>query len=55
VVNRQIECGVDIPNDGEYVKAVSYTGYMQERVSGWFSQRPVRRGQRQLLACVRVR
>jgi 5-methyltetrahydropteroyltriglutamate--homocysteine methyltransferase len=35
VVDRQIECGVDIPNDGEYVKAGSYTGYMQERVSGW--------------------
>jgi 5-methyltetrahydropteroyltriglutamate--homocysteine methyltransferase len=35
IVDRQIECGVDIVNDGEYVKAGSYTGYMQERVSGW--------------------
>jgi 5-methyltetrahydropteroyltriglutamate--homocysteine methyltransferase len=35
VVARQLECGVDIPNDGEYIKAGSYTGYMQERVSGW--------------------
>jgi 5-methyltetrahydropteroyltriglutamate--homocysteine methyltransferase len=35
IVDRQIDCGVDIVNDGEYVKAGSYTGYMQERVSGW--------------------
>lgn len=35
IVDRQIELGVDIVNDGEYVKAGSYTGYMQERVSGW--------------------
>jgi 5-methyltetrahydropteroyltriglutamate--homocysteine methyltransferase len=35
IVDRQIECGVDIVNDGEYVKAGSYTGYMQERVAGW--------------------
>jgi 5-methyltetrahydropteroyltriglutamate--homocysteine methyltransferase len=40
VVDRQIECGVDTVNDGEYVKAGSYTGYMQERVSGW-ETRPV--------------
>src|SRR5215813_13698446 len=40
VVDRQIECGVDIVNDGEYVKAGSYTGYMHERVSGW-DTRPV--------------
>jgi 5-methyltetrahydropteroyltriglutamate--homocysteine methyltransferase len=35
VVTRQIECGVDIVNDGEYVKAGSYTGYIHERVTGW--------------------
>jgi 5-methyltetrahydropteroyltriglutamate--homocysteine methyltransferase len=35
VVNRQIECGVDVVNDGEYVKAGSYTGYIHERVKGW--------------------
>jgi 5-methyltetrahydropteroyltriglutamate--homocysteine methyltransferase len=35
IVDRQIEHGVDIVNDGEYVKSGSYTGYMQERVSGF--------------------
>jgi len=35
IVDRQIDCGIDIVNDGEYIKAGSYTGYMQERVSGW--------------------
>jgi 5-methyltetrahydropteroyltriglutamate--homocysteine methyltransferase len=35
IVDRQIELGVDIVNDGEYVKAGSYGGYMQERVSGY--------------------
>jgi 5-methyltetrahydropteroyltriglutamate--homocysteine methyltransferase len=35
VVDRQIECGVDIVNDGEYIKAGSYTGYIHERVTGW--------------------
>jgi 5-methyltetrahydropteroyltriglutamate--homocysteine methyltransferase len=37
IVDRQIACGVDIVNDGEYVKAGSYTAYMHERVSGWES------------------
>ena len=37
VVDRQIDCGVDIVNDGEYVKAGSYTGYIHERVMGWES------------------
>ena len=37
IVDRQVALGIDIPNDGEYVKAGSYTGYMQERVSGWES------------------
>jgi len=38
VVDRQIECGVDIVNDGEYVKAANlgnYTGYIQARVTGF--------------------
>jgi 5-methyltetrahydropteroyltriglutamate--homocysteine methyltransferase len=35
IVDRQQECGIDIVNDGEYVKAGSYGGYMQERVSGY--------------------
>jgi 5-methyltetrahydropteroyltriglutamate--homocysteine methyltransferase len=37
IVDRQIELGVDIVNDGEYAKAGSYGGYMQERVSGFAS------------------
>jgi 5-methyltetrahydropteroyltriglutamate--homocysteine methyltransferase len=35
VIDRQIDCGVDIVNDGEYVKAGSYTGYLFSRVAGW--------------------
>jgi 5-methyltetrahydropteroyltriglutamate--homocysteine methyltransferase len=35
IVDRQIEYGVDIVNDGEYAKAGSYGGYMQERVAGF--------------------
>ena len=37
IVDRQIDYGVDIVNDGEYAKAGSYGGYMQERVSGYSS------------------
>ncbi|MBO0714620.1 MAG: hypothetical protein J2P59_07675, partial [Acidimicrobiales bacterium] len=37
VVGRQIDCGVDVVNDGEYVKAGSYVGYIQGRVTGWES------------------
>jgi 5-methyltetrahydropteroyltriglutamate--homocysteine methyltransferase len=49
VASRQIEFGIDIVNDGEYGKAGSYTGYMQERVSGWESRpsdpsKPLKRG-----------
>lgn len=39
IVDRQIECGIDVVNDGEYVKAGSYGGYIQERVTG-FETRP---------------
>ena len=38
VVDRQVECGVDVVNDGEYVKAAgggSYVGYIHQRVTGW--------------------
>ncbi len=38
IVDKQIECGVDIVNDGEYVKAGAfgaYSGYMQQRVVGY--------------------
>ena len=38
VVDRQLECGVDVINDGEYVKAAgggSYAGYIHQRVTGW--------------------
>jgi 5-methyltetrahydropteroyltriglutamate--homocysteine methyltransferase len=34
VVERQIACGVDVVNDGEYVKAGSYTGYINQRLTG---------------------
>ena len=38
VVDKQIECGVDILNDGEYVKAAhpgTYVGYMSDRATGY--------------------
>jgi len=38
VVDTQLDCGVDVINDGEYVKAAgggSYSGYIHQRVSGW--------------------
>src|SRR4051812_36058169 len=38
VIDKQIECGVDIINDGEYVKAAdpaAYHGYIQARVTGF--------------------
>jgi len=41
VVEKQIECGVDILNDGEYVKAAdpaAYHGYIHARVTGWESK-----------------
>src|SRR5688572_12360046 len=34
VVDKQIELGVDIVNDGEYVKAGNFGGYINSRVSG---------------------
>jgi 5-methyltetrahydropteroyltriglutamate--homocysteine methyltransferase len=38
VVDRQLDCGMDVINDGEYVKAAgggSYAGYIHQRVTGW--------------------
>src|SRR4051812_49528923 len=35
IVDKQIEHGVDVVNDGEYAKAGSYGGYIQERGSGY--------------------
>ena len=38
IVAKQIECGVDILNDGEYVKAANpgtYAGYIFDRISGY--------------------
>ena len=38
VVDTQIDCGIDVINDGEYVKAAgggSYAGYIHQRVAGW--------------------
>jgi hypothetical protein len=43
VVDKQLECGVTILNEGEYVKAASgadYVGYIHSRVAGW-ETRPV--------------
>jgi 5-methyltetrahydropteroyltriglutamate--homocysteine methyltransferase len=38
VVDRQIDAGLSVINDGEYVKAAgggSYAGYIHQRVTGW--------------------
>ena len=35
IVDRQIDLGVDIVNDGEYAKAGSYGGYIHDRVTGY--------------------
>jgi 5-methyltetrahydropteroyltriglutamate--homocysteine methyltransferase len=40
IVDRQIGAGVDVVNDGEYAKAGSYGGYMQERVDGYSTVTP---------------
>jgi hypothetical protein len=49
IVDVQIALGVDIVNDGEYAKAGSYGGYMQQRVTGYTilpadASRPPKRG-----------
>ena len=35
IVDRQIELGVDVVNDGEFAKAGSYGGYIHDRVTGY--------------------
>jgi len=40
VVRRQVEIGIDIPSDGEFGKAISWSQYALERLSG-FERRPV--------------
>jgi 5-methyltetrahydropteroyltriglutamate--homocysteine methyltransferase len=38
VIDKQIECGVTVVNDGEYVKAANasaYSGYIYQRITGW--------------------
>jgi 5-methyltetrahydropteroyltriglutamate--homocysteine methyltransferase len=37
-VRMQVDCGIDIPNDGEYSKS-SFSGYAAERLSG-FEEKP---------------
>ena len=39
IVDRQAALGVDVVNDGEFVKAGSYGGYIHSRLGG-FEQRP---------------
>jgi 5-methyltetrahydropteroyltriglutamate--homocysteine methyltransferase len=43
VVKRQAEAGVDVPSDGEFGKAISWSQYALERLSG-FERRPVKPG-----------
>ncbi len=47
VVRRQVEAGVDIPNDGEYSKT-GFTAYVSERLTG-FEMRPPPPGQSAML------
>ncbi len=35
IVDRQIELGIDVVNDGEYAKAGSYGGYIHSRITGF--------------------
>ena len=39
VVRRQVEAGIDLPSDGEFGKAISWSQYALERLSG-FERRP---------------
>jgi 5-methyltetrahydropteroyltriglutamate--homocysteine methyltransferase len=43
VVRRQAEAGIDIPSDGEFGKAISWSQYALERLSG-FERRPAQPG-----------
>jgi 5-methyltetrahydropteroyltriglutamate--homocysteine methyltransferase len=44
VVRRQVEAGVDLPSDGEFGKAISWSQYALERLSG-FERRAARPGE----------
>lgn len=39
IVRKQVECGIDVVNDGELSKT-NFTAYVRERVSGWEPQEP---------------
>ena len=41
VVKRQKTAGIDVPSDGEFGKAISWSQYALERLSG-FERRPVK-------------
>ena len=43
VVRQQVEAGIDIPSDGEFGKAISWSQYALERLSG-FERQPVAPG-----------
>jgi len=43
VVRRQAEAGIDLPSDGEFGKAISWSQYALERLSG-FERRPANPG-----------
>jgi 5-methyltetrahydropteroyltriglutamate--homocysteine methyltransferase len=44
VVRRQAQAGIDLPSDGEFGKAISWSQYALERLSG-FERRPARPGE----------
>ena len=44
VVKKQNQVGIDVPSDGEFGKAISWSQYALERLSG-FERRPVKPGQ----------
>jgi 5-methyltetrahydropteroyltriglutamate--homocysteine methyltransferase len=44
VVKKQKQAGIDVPSDGEFGKAISWSQYALERLSG-FERRPVKPGQ----------
>jgi 5-methyltetrahydropteroyltriglutamate--homocysteine methyltransferase len=45
VVRRQVECGIDVIDDGEYGKTGGWIGYVNERLGG-FQARPLKPGER---------
>ena len=49
VVRKQHETGIDIPSDGEFGKAISWSQYALERLSG-FERRPAPAGRQSFFA-----